>query len=218
MLVLTQDYERRLNSSFSTTLTAPTWPGPTLFPTTFASTPFHCWLWASPWGLLTSLWRVHIPIWASLPHVTLQTPRDLWSLSVLSSFSAWRGGHAPCLTSSLFGVFICHSCPGAPSPATLRISLHLTAELLPITSLLPGTSSPRHPTLLLDQLLVCSDLSLSAPRLHPSSVLWSSVYVSLVPEVLKGGDVPYSSSFLHPSSSHPYPHCRGSTSVWWINP
>ena len=130
----------------------------------------------SAWGLLASLQSVHNPIWTSLPHVTLQTPRDLWSLSVLSSFSAWRGGHAPCLTRGLFGVFICHSCPGAPrpnvtSPATLRVSLHLTAELLPITSLLPGTSSPRHPTLLLDQLLICSDLSLSAPRLHPSSVL-----------------------------------------------
>ena len=39
-----------------------------------------------------------------------------WSLLVLFSFSAWRGGHAPGLTSSLFGVFICHSHPGATRP------------------------------------------------------------------------------------------------------
>ena len=54
--------------------------------------------------------------------------------------------------------------------------------------------------------MLCSQTTTGTP-LHPSShhfMLWSHVCVSLVPEVLKGGAVPYSSSFLHPSSPPTY--------------
>ena len=57
-----------------------------------------------------------LPLNATLPTSTLQTPRDPWPLSVPSSFPAWRDHQGPSATSSLCCLFIHHACQGLPDP------------------------------------------------------------------------------------------------------
>lgn len=174
MLGLTKDYERRLKPSFSTML-APTWPGQTLSFPRLCLHPLPPLTLGIFLGSSLPLQSSHIPIWTSAPPShSPNFQRPLVSLALLlpslpGEVATPLVSPAACLVCSSTIAIQEHQTK-VTSPATLRVSLHLTAELLPHTILTAWdifSPTPYFPAGLASYSSALT--SLSAPRLHPSS-------------------------------------------------